>query len=115
MSKLSTTELALVKAISYNSPATKFSPGPGPSTSNPKAALKRCCAAWQRAFNAFEEGALGESIDHIFAAKDAGKAYCNAMPLLTGYEGVRDFIACAAQAALSILQFEPKPPKSRSA
>jgi hypothetical protein len=57
------------------------------------------------------------------------------MPLPVGYEGVRDFIACAAhgiligaippeksgqllyaaQVALNALQFAPKPPKSLSA
>jgi hypothetical protein len=31
-----------------------------------------------------------------FAAIQAGEAYRNAMPLLAGYEGVRDFIACTS-------------------
>jgi hypothetical protein len=62
------------------------------------------------------------------AAREAGTAYRNAMPMLAGYEGIRDFIACAAhgilndaiplnkstkllyaaQVALNALHFEPK-------
>jgi hypothetical protein len=134
MSQLSTTELALIEAISYVSPATTLSPGPGPNPSNAKAALKRCCSAWQRAFKAYDKDSFCENMSGVFAAKDAGNAYCNAMPMLAGYEGVRDFIACAAhgiligaippeksgqllyaaQVALATLQFEPKPPKAVS-
>ena len=33
-----------------------------------------------------------DHIDKIFAAKDASVAYCNAMPMLAGREGVRDFL-----------------------
>lgn len=134
MSQLSTTELVLVEAISCVSPATTLSPGPGPNPSTAKAALKRCCSAWQRAFKAHDEDSFCENLGKVFAAKDAGNAYCNAMPMLAGYEGVRDFIACAAhgiligaippeksgqllyaaQVALAALQYEPKPPKAVS-
>jgi hypothetical protein len=39
-------------------------------------------------------------IDQIFAAKDASVAYCNAMPMLAGQDGVRDFLACVAHGIL---------------
>jgi hypothetical protein len=42
----------------------------------------------------------GTGIDRILAAGPAGEAYCNAMPMLVGYEGVRDFLACAAHGIL---------------
>jgi hypothetical protein len=71
----------------------------------------------------------GDTYDKIFAAGPASEAYCNAMPMLVGYEGVRDFIACtahgiliraipqdragqllyAAQVALATLNHAPKP------
>ena len=42
----------------------------------------------------------GTGIDRMLAAGPAGEAYCNAMPMLVGYEGVRDFLACAAHGIL---------------
>jgi hypothetical protein len=77
----------------------------------------------------------GDNIDRVFAAKPAAEAYCNAMPMLVGYEGVRDFIACAAhgiligaisrekggqllyaaQVALAAVHMERKPPRPVSA
>jgi hypothetical protein len=58
--------------------------------SSVKAALRRCCAAWQRALDAnLREG------DYT-AAKEASAAYCKAMPVLEGEDGLRNFIACAA-------------------
>ncbi len=135
MSKISTTDLALVEAISYIAPSTTLSPGPGSNPTSAKAALKRCCAAWQHAFKTYMDDADPEnSMEDVWAAKDAAKAYRNAMPVLAGREGVRDFIACAAhgiligaippeksgqllyaaQVALNVLQFEPKPPQPPS-
>jgi hypothetical protein len=103
MSEKSTTELAVFEALSYTPPTTTLAPGPGGSTSEAKSALRRCCAAWQRSFKAYMEGddATGGPLDATFAAKDANKAYCNAMPVLAGYEGVRDFVACAAHGLLT--------------
>jgi hypothetical protein len=102
MSKKSTAEQDVTEAIAPVPYATTHAPGPetGPAPSTPKAALRRCCAAWQRSFNAYMGAHKGDSIDKLFAAKDAGEAYCNAMPMLAGYEGVRDFIACAAHGIL---------------
>jgi len=70
---------------------------------NPKqarAAIRRCCAAWQRAFDAYLEGTERSGTDMIFAAHKAGPAYCKAMPPLAGCESIRDFIACAAHGIL---------------
>jgi hypothetical protein len=36
----------------------------------------------------------------FWAAKEAGIAYRNSMPLLVGYEGARDYTACAAHGIL---------------
>jgi len=74
----------------------------------------------------------GSSTDTLFAAHEAGPAYCKAMPSLAGYESIRDFLACAAhgilieaipqkmanqllyaaQVALATLHYEPKPQKT---
>ena len=68
----------------------------------------------------------------LFAVREAGPAYCRALPPLAGYESIRDFVACvahgilinaipekranqllyAAQVALATLHHEPKPGKS---
>jgi len=97
-----------------------------------KTAIKRCCAAWQRAFDAEMQCREGDNIDKAFAASQAAPAYCKALPPLAGYENIRNFIACvahgilinaipqkranqllyAAQVALSSLHYEPKPRKS---
>jgi len=127
----STTALTVIEAISapqlVAAPAPRLQPDPAHAK-----AIKRCCAAWRRAFNAYLEDCEGTSTDRVFAAHEADTAYCNAMPLLCSYEGIRDFIACtahgiligaippqksghilyAAQVALSSLQCEPKPRKS---
>ena len=135
MPKKSLEERALMQVISYVPSAKTLDPGPSRRPSTPKAAVRRCCAAWQRAFKAYMDKTKGDSIDEIFAVKDAGEAYRNAMPMLAGSDGIRDFIACAAhgiligaiprersgnllyaaQVALAIDQREPKPPKSPSA
>jgi hypothetical protein len=97
-----------------------------------RTAIKRCCAAWQRAHDAHLEGTSGGDFARIVAVREAGSAYRRAMPPLAGYESIRDFIACtaygilidaipqkrgnqllyAAQVALASLHYEPKPPKS---
>jgi hypothetical protein len=136
MPQESTVELALAHALAYVAPAAIFAPNPrcAPSTtpSTPNAALRRCRIAWQRAFKAYMDQSKGSSIDQVFAARKAGDAYCKAMPMLTGLEGIRDFVACAAhgilidaitrdkstqllyaaQVALGALSREPKPPRS---
>jgi hypothetical protein len=74
----------------------------------------------------------GDDFDKKKAAGVGGLAYREAMPLLSSFEGIRDFIACtaygilmgaipqeqsgrvlyAAQVALATLQREPKPRKT---
>ena len=97
-----------------------------------RAAIKRCCAAWQRAFNAFLNEKGDDEMARIVAARRAAPAYCKAMPPLAGLNNICDFIACAAhgilieaipekranqllyaaQVALASLNREPKPRKS---
>jgi hypothetical protein len=120
----STSELCLVEAIPP--------PALGPNRKKGLIALKRCCAAWKRAYDAYLEGKDGSEFTEVFAAHDAGPAFYKAMPPLVGYENIRDFIACvahgilieaisekranqllyAAQVALLALNYEPKPGKS---
>jgi hypothetical protein len=124
MTPESTSELTLVEAIPL--------PALDPSPKQAQAAIKRCCAVWQRAYNAHLEGNEGDSFDKIDAEHRADMAYCRAMPPLAGYENIRDFLACAAhgilieaipekranqllyaaQVALASLNCEPKPRKS---
>jgi hypothetical protein len=124
MTPQSTSALTLVEAIPL--PALDPTPPKG------RVAIKHCCAAWKRAYDAYMKGKDGSSTTRIFAAYDAGPAFCKAMPPLLGYENIRDFIACAAhgilinaisekranqllyaaQVALVALNCEPKPRKS---
>lgn len=122
MTPESATELTLVEAIPL--------PEVDLSSKQARAAIKRCCAAWQRSIDAYME--TSGSTDTIYATCKAGPAYCKAMPPMVGYEGIRDFLACAAhgilieaipekranqllyaaQVALATLHFEPKPQKN---
>lgn len=102
MSDQSLATRALSLAITGPSTVTALSPDPPagapPST---QAALRKCRAAWQRAFNAKMKSYDSPSpIDDIFAAKEAAKAYSAAMPALAGPDGIRAFIACAAHGIL---------------
>lgn len=130
MSQLSIT--ALTKALSIASPANTLSPGPGPGKPTSGEALKRCRAAWRRAYKATLSAQGDGSCAEFYAVKAGCEAYCNAMPILVGYEGIRDFIACAAhgiligaipdkksgqllyaaQVAISTLPHEPKTPQA---
>jgi hypothetical protein len=101
MPQKSAAERALAHAISNVPASTTLTPGPALALSTPKTAIRRCCAAWQRAFNAYvEQRGKGDGLDKLFAAIDAGEAYCNAMPMLAGQDGVRDFLACVAHGIL---------------
>jgi hypothetical protein len=116
-------------AFSPHTLSTSLDSSPTPKPTSPKAALRRCCAAWQRSFDEFMASGKGAKESRkTWAAIQAREAYRNAMPLLAGYEGVRDFIACtahgiligaieedisgkllyAAQVALNTLPYEPK-------
>jgi len=125
----SATALTVIEAFPVPQPAAAPAPRLKPDPTRARPAVRRCCAAWQRAFNAYMEDCEGTSTDRVFAANEADKTYCNAMPLLSSYESIRDFIACtahgiligaippqksghilyAAQVALTSLQCEPKP------
>jgi len=109
-----------------------FIPALDPDPLQARAAIKRCCAAWQRAYEANLKGTSRSSTDKIFAAYEAGPAYCKAMPPLAGRDSIRDFIACAAhgilmdaipekranqllyaaQVALASLHYQPKQQKN---
>jgi hypothetical protein len=118
----STSQLTLIEAN------PSFQPDPKHS----RAAIRRCMAAWKRAYDAYLEGKKGSGIDQMFAARQAGPAYCGAMPPLDDYQSIRSFIACvahdilieaipqkranqllyASQVALTACHFEPRAPKS---
>ncbi|MGA2674236.1 MAG: hypothetical protein ABSE99_13520 [Terracidiphilus sp.] len=93
-------------------------------SSNP--AVARCLSAWEPVYRA----ALAKGRYKVHAADDAAQLYRDAMPPLSGYENIRDFIACtahgilvgaidatdaskllyAAQVALTTLRSQPSPP-----
>jgi hypothetical protein len=129
MSRTAKAKLSLIP--STPTPALPVDPEP----KHTKAALKRCCAAWQRAFDAYMEDAPENNFNKVYASWEAGEAYRKAMPQISGHESIRDFIACtahgillgaitpqqsgsllyAAQVALGSLNREQKPQKSRTA
>jgi len=132
MSTTAQIEKAIKSVIESATTSTTATLGPARYPAGAQAALRRCCAAWKRAFNAYMENTnLGYPPSEIGASQSAGEAYRNAMPLLVGYEGARDFIACtaygilvgaipkeesgqllyAAQVALSIAQSQSRVPK----
>ena len=121
-----TTELAVIEAT----PAPTQASQPNPIAS--RAAIKRCMAAWKRVYKENLKYSEPTRAEKWLAANRAGPAYCEAMPPLSGYENIRDFIACAAhgilidaipekranqllyaaQVALASLNYEPKAQKS---
>ena len=129
MSNTAKAKLSLIP--STPSPALPIGPEPKPTRS----ALKRCCAAWKRSFDAFMEDAPPSGFNKLYASQEASEAYRKAMPQLSGHDGIRDFIACtargvlieaitpkqsaqllhAAQVALKSLKREPEPRTSESA
>lgn len=124
MTAESTSNLALIEAIAL--PPTEQ------NSKQARTAVRRCTAAWKRAYDAYMENSKGSGMDQVFAAHKAGPAYRRALPPLAGYENIRDFIACvahgilidaipqnrasqllyAAQIALATLNCEPKSRKS---
>jgi hypothetical protein len=59
-------------------------------------AIARCLSAWARAYKA--EKAIKN--DHYEAVRKGNHNYCKAMPRLSGYDNIRDFIACVAHGML---------------
>lgn len=101
------------------------SPDSGGASANP--AVSRCTRAYQRAYRG-QKAATGSD----YKGECAGnQAFLRAMPPLSGYENIRDFIACLAYAsmadvlrlkeannllavakvALAALRQQPKPPE----
>ena len=103
--------------------AASLGPGPEANPVSAKVAVRRCCKAWQRAFDAYmnahplpdtiddpgddpdefdEEEELESVRQHLewSAAREGASAYRNAMPLLDGDQGIRNFLACAAHGTL---------------
>ena len=91
---------ALADALIDPSSTTKFEPGPQTRPSSPKAALRRCCAAWQRAYDVKLGELKGAGEAKFHASRAGAEAYRNAMPMLAGYDGIRDFVACVAHGML---------------
>jgi hypothetical protein len=80
--------------------AIDANPSLRPDPKQSRAAIRRCMAAWKRAYDAYLEGKKGSGIDQMFAAHQAGPAYCGAMPPLDDCESIRSFIACVAHGIL---------------
>ncbi|MGO9336088.1 MAG: hypothetical protein ACLPY1_01135 [Terracidiphilus sp.] len=98
MPKKSTADRAVAEALKGFQPDT--TPNSGPKPTNPKTAVRRCCAAYDRAYKANFEGKEEQPGAACIARMEGEEAYRDAMPMLAGYEGVRDFIACAAHGIL---------------
>lgn len=89
-----------VSADSVPTPST-HTPEPTDNTASAKAAVRRCNAAYQRAYKAtLQQEAKNNPFATMSASIEACTAYCNAMPALVGEEGIRDFLACAAHGVL---------------
>jgi hypothetical protein len=94
-------EKAMKSAMEYVPANSRLGPVPDHHSASSVIAVRRCCAAWKRAFKAYtEENNLQWPSDDFWGARLAGEAYRNAMPLLVGYRGARDFVACAAHGIL---------------
>ena len=100
MPKTNTAELTLVESTPTPTPSATPVPAFDPHPIQTRPAYKRCMAASQRTFNKALEGTEANDIDRVLAADEAGESYCKAMPLLSGYENIRDYIACAAHGML---------------
>ena len=112
-------------------PALTLVDAASPQPPDRTAAVQRCCAARDRSL----QESRAKKRDLYDTRKLANEAFCAAMPDLTGYENIRDFIACAAhgmltgaidpiegpkflyaaQVAVGALRHEPKEPKKAAA
>jgi hypothetical protein len=115
--------------MSQPSPAATGQPPTNSPTRN--AAVQRCCAARDLA----RAECRARNAEKFETQQQGAKAFCNALPDLSGYENIRDFIACishgllsgdistinspqflyAAQVAISALRLEPKEKKQTPA
>jgi hypothetical protein len=75
-------------------PVPREAPPPSPAAQNPAVAF--CCEVHKRALKAASDNGRSQ----IGAVLDAGRAYRNALPPLSGHENIRDFIACIAHGML---------------
>ncbi|MGP8252089.1 MAG: hypothetical protein ACLQHF_08650 [Terracidiphilus sp.] len=73
---------------------------PLPASSSSKAAIRRCRAAWKRAYDIYLEDGGDNLMNRSTAASKAAPVYCAAMPALDSLDNVRDFIACTAHGIL---------------
>ena len=80
----------------FTEPAIFESRSKGANAALQNPAVARCCEAWQRAF----QDVMSKTDNERDARDWAEKAYRNAMPALSGEEGIRDFVACAAHGLL---------------
>lgn len=70
-------------------------------------ALDRCIKAWHRTFDLASINPKDETLDvlnekdTLFAREQGALAFRDAMPLLVGYDNIRDFIACTTYAMLT--------------
>jgi hypothetical protein len=83
----------MTKSIQPLTPRS-FATGPSPALKNP--AVAHCCDAFERVYKAV----WAKKKSDYFALRDAGKAYREAMPPLSGYQSICDFIACTAHGIL---------------
>jgi hypothetical protein len=67
-----------------------------PITASTNPAVARCMSAWKFAYKT----EFAKCKDEDDASEVAQKAYRDAMPSLSGYENIRDFIACVVNAML---------------
>jgi hypothetical protein len=83
-------------------PGKTPSPNRGRGTSRrAKAAVRRCCAAWWRAYKEYMDRHDNDFLEQPYASQNAATAYFNAMPLLSGEDNIRDFIACVTHGIIT--------------
>ena len=85
-----------IELCRFTEPAIFDNRSKGANAAMQNPAVARCCEAWQRAF----QDVMAKQDDEDYARWWAQKAFRNAMPALSGQEGIRDFVACAAHGLL---------------
>jgi len=65
-----------------------------PSSTNK--AVERCCEAMRRCV----QTGIKTRSHSIYPAMDGSDSYCDAMPPLSGFDNIKDFIACTAHGIL---------------